>query len=298
MTVRLLPVLALLLLAITPARAEPPYRGPLYDAHAHLSNRASIETAHRHLTEAGFEKMVLFVDAMRIDKAAKTAPGHIRLFADPFKRKTSKQGGKNSKKTVRYRFQKKRLAKIEAALKSGKAVGFGEIYIHLGYAPFASEGIHTPIDDKGVTALFKVAKQYRAPVQIHHDPDYADELERLLADNRDVSVILAHCGYSRPDALSGLMDRHPNLYAETSLIFNPWIPKFADPPLKDGTLRQDWKNLMLRHADRLMMGTDYAGFRPEQAPKLNAYYREILGHLPTDVAEKIAYRNFQRLFEK
>jgi len=187
---------------------------------------------------------------------------------------------------------------IKTALETGKVVGFGEIYLRLGFAPFAREGIHTSIEDKGVKAMFNMANTYKVPVQIHLDAEYSSELEILLQNHPNVTVILAHCGYMQPEKLGALMDRHPNLHAEVSLVFNSMIPRFANLPLVDGRMRPNWKDLLVRHADRILVGTDYSGFRADQAPKLLAYYRQVLGLLPRKTAEKIAYRNFDRLFVK
>ena len=134
------------------------------------------------------------------------------------------------------------------------------------------------------------------PVQIHLDAEYVSELEQLLHSNPDVTIVLAHCGYMQPDALSARMDKHANLYAETSLVFNVLIPRFANLPLEDGRLRPAWKSLLMRHADRIMMGTDYSEFRADHVPKLLLYYRQVLGLIPKEKAEQIAYKNFERLF--
>ncbi|MFC1674220.1 hypothetical protein ACFL12_08860, partial [Pseudomonadota bacterium] len=120
------------------AIAQVPYQGPMFDAHAHLSKRASAEQGYDHIIGAGFDKVAFFVDVERIGEVAKFASDKIHVFVDPFKRKKVKVGG--GKKEVRYAFSNKRLAAIETALKAGRAVGFGEIYFRLGYAPFAEQG--------------------------------------------------------------------------------------------------------------------------------------------------------------
>ncbi len=201
---------------------------------------------------------------------------------------------------VQYGFSERRLSKINEAIKAGKVVGFGEIYFGLGYAPFAPSGIRTAVDGAAAKALFEAAKAHAAPVQIHLEGTYGAELERVLRDNPDVTIILAHCGYMEPKKLAALMDRFPNLHGETSLVFNSVIPRFSDnlPLGEDGRLRPDWKALLTRHADRILIGTDYVKYRSDHVPKLLDYYRKVLGFLPRDAAEKIAYRNFERLFLK
>ncbi len=291
---RILPVLAVLVGG--PAIAADPYDGPIYDGHAHLAKSSNPEKAYAHVIEAGFDKAVLFVDIDRIDQVLKLPPGKILVFVDPFKRQKIKIS--RHEMQIYYSFSDKRLADIREALEAGQVAGFGEIYFRLGYAPFAPQGIRTSVDGRAAKSLFEVARTYKVPVQIHLDGDHVAELEQVLRDNADVTIVLAHCGYMPPEKLGALMDKFPNLHAETSLIFNPMISRFANLPLKDGRLRPEWEALLTRHADRILIGTDYAAFRAKQVPKLLAYYRQFLGLLPRDKAEQIAYRNFERLFMK
>jgi hypothetical protein len=291
----LLFLLAIGFLLIIGIAAEP-YQGPIYDAHAHISRKARPEKAVSDLLEAGFGRVVLFLEADRIEEAENVPRDKALIFSDPFTREKINLG--RMRKKITYTFSEKRLANIEAAITNGKVAGFGEIYFHLSYAPFARDGLHTKVDADGVEDMFTVAETQKVPVHIHLEVDYASDLELLLETYPNVDIILAHCGYMRPEALSALMDRQPNLYAETSLIFNREIPKFADLPIENGTLRPEWEALLLRHADRILLGTDYAEFRSDQAPRILLYYRTLLGLLPKEKAEKIAYRNFNRIFVK
>jgi hypothetical protein len=81
-------------------------------------------------------------------------------------------------------------------------------------------------------------------------------------------------------------------------VFNPYNKKFSNLPLEEGKLRSGWKALMIRHAERIMIGTDYTSRRSDQLPKLATYYRQVLGMLPVTEANKIAHENFSRLFLK
>jgi hypothetical protein len=278
----------------SPVLADAPYQGILFDAHAHLSNRSQPGSAYEDLKAAGFEKAILFADISRADAITEVGNGLFLVFADPFKRKKVKIASRT--KEVRYQFSSKRLAKIEDQLKTGTVGGFGEIYFRLGWAPFAPDGISTDIHSDGARKLLAVAKSYNATVHIHLDSEHADALKELLATNPEIRFVLAHCGFFKPSELSALLDKYPNLYAEISLVFNPYVERFANLPSNNGKLRPDWKALLVHHADRLMIGTDYTGRRAEQLPKLATYYRRVLGLLPTAVADKIAHGNFRRLF--
>jgi hypothetical protein len=54
---------------------------------------------------------------------------------------------------------------------------------------------------------------------------------------------------------------------------------------------------MTRYPDRFLVGTDtWITPRWGQVEQLAAFYRRMLGGLPRDVAEKIAYRNGMTIF--
>ena len=64
-----------------------------------------------------------------------------------------------------------------------------------------------------------------------------------------------------------------------------------------GTIDPAWRALMIRHADRFLAGTDtWVTSRWEALPGSVADVRTYLSQLPPDVAEKIAYKNAERLF--
>lgn len=271
------------------------YEGPLYDAHAHLSKGDNPFKISKKFSDAGFDKVALFIKADKINKVSSINDGNILIFSDPFSRK--KKRNVYGEKEFVYEFSNYQLNNIEESIKKGVVFGFGEIYIHLGWAPFAPDGIKTDIKSYGVDKLLKSAKKYDVPVQIHLDGDKASVLNKLLEEYKDVNFVLAHCGYLAPKKLGDLFDKHKNLYAETSLIFNPYIDKFANLPLENNELKENWKSLLITYSHRVMIGTDYAKFREDQLPKLAKYYRKVLGLLPKDKAENIAYKNFSKLFE-
>jgi hypothetical protein len=86
-----------------------------------------------------------------------------------------------------------------------------------------------------------------------------------------------------------MMDAQANLWADLS---------YREMGIIEANgLNPAWKALLIRHADRFMIGSDtwetdrwhgYAGIIDE-----NRYW---LGQLPRDVADKIAHQNGERLF--
>jgi len=64
-----------------------------------------------------------------------------------------------------------------------------------------------------------------------------------------------------------------------------------------GTLDPEWRAVFQRHPDRFLLGTDtWVTSRWEM---VGDYHRDLQGwlaQLPRDVAEKIAWRNAERIF--
>jgi hypothetical protein len=90
-------------------------------------------------------------------------------------------------------------------------------------------------------------------------------------------------------AVGALMDKQPNLWADLSYRYGDVAP--------GGTLNPAWRALLIRHADRFMLGSDtWTTSRWEQVVGMAADARRFLQQLPPDVAEKIASKNFERLF--
>ena len=87
-----------------------------------------------------------------------------------------------------------------------------------------------------------------------------------------------------------LLVRYPNLWSELALRCDV---------ASGGELDPGWRALFIRFPDRFMYGTDtWVESRWEQVVPLALEARVWLSELPRDVAEKIAWRNFETLFGK
>src|SRR5207247_1464087 len=100
----------------------------------------------------------------------------------------------------------------------------------------------------------------------------------------------AHAGmYSGPREVGALMDRYPTLWADLSIRNADVAP--------GGGLDPEWRALLVRHADRFLVGTDtWTTSRWDALADSIAQVRVYLSQLPPDVAGKIAFRNAQHLF--
>lgn len=104
-----------------------------------------------------------------------------------------------------------------------------------------------------------------------------------------VRMLWAHAGLSEgPDAALELLDRYDGLWIELSL---------RDDVAPDGVLDPSWRQVFLKHPDRFLVGTDtWIPSRWDALGPNAEFTRGWLGQLPPEVAQKIAYRNGERLF--
>jgi hypothetical protein len=166
------------------------------------------------------------------------------------------------------------LASIEERLQRGIYRGIGEFHLR-------AEDAQSPV----MRRLVELAVQGALILHSHSD---AAAVEGLLAIDPRVRVLWAHAGMtSGPEAIAPLLDRHPTLSVELAL---------RTDVAPGGTLDPAWKALFLRHPDRFSVGTDtWTTSRWSELPASVAAVRGWLSQLPPDVAEKIAYRNLERL---
>ena len=153
---------------------------------------------------------------------------------------------------------------------------FGEIHI------LRPDDVKTPAME-GFLALAASRNLY-----FHTHSDAA--VGRALFDKRpDLKIIWAHAGFSDPAPVVGqMLDQYANLWAELSYRARDIMPGDALDP--------DWEKVLIRHADRFVIGTDtWEINRLHGYELLIAEHRAWLGKLPREAAEKIAHKNAERL---
>ena len=161
-----------------------------------------------------------------------------------------------------------------------------ESYDHKGIGEFHVHNID-PADRPLLAAVAGMARARNIPVHIHSG---AAPVRLFYELEPALTVIWAHAGMSEPPAVVGeMLDAYPTLYADTSYR--------ETEILGDGDLDPEWRAVILRHSDRLMVGTDtWVNSQWDDYEGLIALNRRWLAKLPRDVAERIAYRNAARLF--
>ncbi|HKW93768.1 MAG TPA: amidohydrolase family protein [Methylomirabilota bacterium] len=158
-------------------------------------------------------------------------------------------------------------------------------------------GVHKGIGEfhlfGGQTGTFVVKRIAELAVQqniyLHAHSDELAIIELFTLEPR-LKIIWAHAGMtSGPQAVGALLDRYPTLWVDLAVRNNDVAP--------GGTLDPGWRAVFLRHPDRFLAGTDtWITSRWEALPGSVTEVRGYLSQLPRDVAEKIAFRNAERLF--
>ena len=169
---------------------------------------------------------------------------------------------------------------VESAYRAGVHRGFGEFHLLVGQT-----GLPT------VRALLALAEREKLFLQPHAD---ARAVAELLSYMPDATVLWAHAGVdATPEQIGALLDRWPGLFVELSLRVDV---------APNGSLDPRWRELLLRHSGRFMIGTDtwtvggtFTGNeRWDTYADIVRGIRGWLAQLPTEAAEAIAYRNAER----
>lgn len=271
------------------------YQGRIIDAHAHFNPRAvDIDELVTYLDEAKINKVVLFSSAEYLEEACAKYPDRIIPFLRPFDMMRMIRDGDTT-------LSEDMPEEANGHLEGGFFKGMGEMLLQIHpIRPFAPEGINNPADSPVMLEMYDLAARYGVPINVHVDSEHSDELERALKHNRNAIIVWAHCGYADPFHIRSMMDRHPNLYGDLSILFDPYKQHGLDPTNGDGTIEEEWKDLLETYSDRLMFGTDMGKDkeRYRMTAKITRYYRGLLYQLSDKAAEDIAYKTILKILKQ
>jgi len=271
------------LAVITPAAAVDYYSGPLIDAHGHLPNATAIDTYVAAMRRHNIRKVMLLgvggvqpPEAEWIDAALKKYPDLVAAglrVPDPTNMAAAGQ--------------------LDVELARTKARVMGEVHIR-------QTGSKIERDPSGPAfmRILELSAQRGVPVVIHDEltPAAAASLEAALAAYRQATIVLAHAGESTPATLERLLARNANLMIDLSGMHFQRKPRLAK---EKGPLDRGWKALITKMPDRFMVGLDLwvaRLFEPAMLDRLMTWTRRVLGELPPDVAEQIAWKNAATLY--
>lgn len=168
------------------------------------------------------------------------------------------------------------------------------------------EEVVASFDDDRVKAALSLAKRRRWPFVAHvefagaDDPQLMAAFETFIRVNADHPFVLIHMGQLEPPDVERLINTHRNIYFMTSHATSIWRNKgygFID--MFDGSdLTPAWKDLMIRHSSRFVLGFDMVTERDWQNIYVETVelWRAALIRLPEPVREAIAHQNAERLW--
>jgi len=211
------------------------------------------------------------------------------------------------------------------------ALGFGEMSsLHVSLAE-KHQYAFVPADHPLLLLLADIAAEQNVPIDLHCDAAASEQttperlarfptnpkrmpatipaLERLLAHNTNARIIWDHAGTDHlgdftPKRINMMLDKYPNLFLSLK-IAGPRAST-ENKVISGKSLDGAWRDLLIRHADRFVIGTDsfYGGkaaagviaeFTRITEPHMRTT-RLFLSKLPPDVARQIARENARRLY--
>lgn len=164
-----------------------------------------------------------------------------------------------------------------------------ESYPHEGIGEFHIHNLDTG-DEPLFRRIIAMAKERNIVIHVHAD---TEPVRWLYGLDKDVKMIWAHAGLGEPAAkVYELMSEFPSLYADTSL-------RERDILGFDDDIDPEWLRIIMDFQDRLMIGSDtWVNSQWDRYSDIMAINRLWLSKLPQSVAEKIAFKNAEKLFER
>ncbi len=283
-------------LALLPVISLADERRPVADTHVHYNwDQAEIITPEEVLRriEAGRVPLAVVAStpsAMALQLKALAGDRIVALFS-PYTHADGKRDWYRDDNVIEQ---------ARRGLATGLYEGIGEVHFMTGTAP--------KFDNPVFQELLKLAVLFDVPLVIHVDAASADPLARLCASQPLVRFQFAHAGgILGADEIEKLINRCDNLMIDLSAR-DPW--RYGGLTDDDGKLLRPWFQLLQKHPERFMVGTDPVWSvtrtqRWDQADegwdhhaRLLAYHRDWLEELPEPIAHRIAYANAARFYRR
>lgn len=281
---------------VAPALADSAYGGPFVDAHAHLNWDAgvSIDALMSLYDAAGVQGALLFGNPWQLAADARDRfPGRVAPFlAEAYANALHPDSSYVHPDG------------LEQLLSAGVVTGLGEVICR--HSPFqlgASGGYYgepannVPADHPALIQAYQTAARFGAPVNVHQEWFFADELERAFRAAPETTFVWAHAGHGPADTARGVLRRNPNVLADLSAR-TPWIGPGTVLLRPNGTLEPAWAAVLEDYADRFLVGLDLfapAHYQAGYVGQLVDYYRGLLGQLDPGVADLIGHANAERI---
>lgn len=197
-------------------------------------------------------------------------------------------------------------SQIEARLKRQPDFwrGIGEVFLRHDDITALTPGATPRANSDAMMLVYKVAEKYKLPVLLHSNitskrepkPLYLPEIKDALVAYPSVNFIWAHGGNSKEierhqgklkflrTTLEDLLQEHDNLYIDLSwALLDNYL-------LKNGKPNPKWLDLVTKHPQQFILGSDVVGKYSSQA-KLIHDFDKFLQALPDKIAVAVAHDN-------
>jgi len=187
----------------------------------------------------------------------------------------------------------------EQGLRGGGYRGIGEIHFMSGFRP--------RLDNPIFLRLLALAEEYRVPVLIHIDAADESPFVELCRARPDLRLLVAHAGGNlQARQVRRIVEKCDNAMIDLSAR-DPW--RYGGLTGEDGRLLPAWRELVVDHPERFMVGTDpvWKVTRTQSwdqsddgwdyFERLMAYHRRWIDELPGPVGQRVRLDNALRFFE-
>ena len=164
-----------------------------------------------------------------------------------------------------------------------------EKYPHEGIGEFHLHSVDMN-DEPLLREIVAMAKERNILIHVHSAAGPVDWLYRL---EPGLTILWAHAGMSEPpEVVEEMLAKHKTLHTDTSY-------RELDILAGEGGIAPNWRRVLQRFPDRFLVGSDtWVNSQWANYEGLIDINRRWLSHLPKDIAEMIAYKNAERLFNR
>ena len=162
-----------------------------------------------------------------------------------------------------------------------------------------------PIDGPIGHRVFGISERTGMAFQLHYEIEdvLLAPLEKMLGQYPKARVIWCHLAQIRyierasrytPAYVDGLIKRFPNLYFDTafgdaSSIYPLSNQRHARIWANDGSLKPEWRDLIVAHPKRFLSALDLGADRIERVAEYDLNHRNFLKRLPDETRHQVAY---------
>ena len=243
---------------------------PIFDAHLHYSHDAWDQLPPKQaiaiLRKAGLKRALI---------SSSGDEGQLRLHAEAPDLVIPELRPYRSRGEIGTWFRDQSVIPyLEDRLRKYRYAGIGEFHLYGADAEL-------PVPRR----MVQLARQHRLFLHAHSD---VDAIELLFKQWPEARILWAHAGFDRPEKVRDMLRKHPNLWCDLA---------FRTDHARAGKVDADWRAAFLEFPDRFMVGTD--SYTPERWHYIGEHAnwsRQWLADLPNEVAERIAWKNGEKLF--